>query len=181
MNKMIFAWAALSISAAVVMPACASADGQSTEANAQSADELKRKNDFFSCNADSDCIAVPRAACCNNGYKEAVNKHKTRQYADANVCTQPQICPLFLINDTRVAECNTASKKCEMVAVADIACGGFVRNAHQCPADQDCLTGPVVGRHPDVPGVCAPKQCIQTVECVTTGHFDTTLCQCVAN
>src|SRR6476659_946281 len=31
-------------------------------------------SDFYACAATPDCVAVPKVGCCNNGYKEAVNK-----------------------------------------------------------------------------------------------------------
>jgi hypothetical protein len=63
------------------------------------------------------------------------------------------VCPLACILDTRVAECNAG--KCEMVAIADIACGGFTTNPHKCPEGYDCTLSHI----PDVPGTCteAPK------------------------
>ena len=34
----------------------------------------------FSCAVDSDCIAVPLAGCCDNGYLAAVNKTRSEDY-----------------------------------------------------------------------------------------------------
>ncbi len=87
--------------------------------------EAAAKADYLSCNADSDCMAVAREACCHNGYKDAVNKDKVAAYCTANACqvTSP-LCPHFMVEDTRVAQCNAASHQCEMVEPNTIRCGG---------------------------------------------------------
>jgi len=107
--------------------------------------------DFFACNVDADCVAVPVGGCCQHGTKVAVNSSSVSAYAASVQCTvTPRpFCPLYIINDTRVAECNNTSKKCEMVAVDAIECNGFIRNSHKCPAGDQCLTS-----NPDVPGRC---------------------------
>jgi hypothetical protein len=134
--------------------------------------------DFFACNVDSDCVAVPRAGCCNNGYKEAVNKSEVAAYDAANACANPHpICPLYVINDTRVAECNFQSHECEMIDPAAIHCGGFINPSHQCPAGFTCQLGHI----PDAGGTCVPKTCVQNVFCVQYSHWDSTACACVAN
>lgn len=72
--------------------------------------------DFYACAADTDCVAVPKVGCCNNGYKEAVNKSSADAYKASFTCPTPnQICPHYMINDQRVPECNKTTKKCEMV------------------------------------------------------------------
>jgi len=72
---------------------------------------------FRSCNADADCVAVPRAGCCHNGWKEAVNVSQKDAYEQANACasTRRPICPMYMVRDTRVARCNAQSHLCEMV------------------------------------------------------------------
>src|SRR5580692_5151485 len=60
---------------------------------------------FRSCNADADCVAVPRAGCCHNGWKEAVNVSQKDAYEQANACTRTQrpICPMYMVRDVRIA------------------------------------------------------------------------------
>jgi hypothetical protein len=72
---------------------------------------------YRSCQADADCVAVPRAGCCHNGWKEAVNSSQKDAYEQANACasTRRPICPMFMVRDTRVARCDGQSHLCEMV------------------------------------------------------------------
>ena len=72
---------------------------------------------FRSCGADADCVAVPRAGCCHNGWKEAVNATQKDAYEQAYACTRTPrpICPMYMVRDTRVARCNAQSHLCEMV------------------------------------------------------------------
>ena len=73
---------------------------------------------YLTCSADSDCVAVPREGCCRNGYKDAVNKDRIAEYRRANACKFANpMCPQFIVNDTRVARCNSASHQCEMTVV----------------------------------------------------------------
>jgi hypothetical protein len=109
--------------------------------------------DFYSCKTDSDCVAISQGGCCPNGWLVAVNKSDVKAYDAANVCASQPICPLYVIDDTRVAECNTGSGKCEMVQPDAVRCGGFTTNPHSCPSGYQCeLTGV-----PDVPGTCVAK------------------------
>ena len=72
--------------------------------------------DYLMCSEDSDCIAVPKAGCCNNGYKEAVNKDRVDSYRAANTCKIAHpMCAQFIVEDKRVAQCNRTSHRCEMV------------------------------------------------------------------
>jgi hypothetical protein len=72
--------------------------------------------EYLSCSADSDCVAVDRAGCCHNGYKDAVNASEVEAYRAANACKDAHhMCPMFMIVDKRVARCNTTLKRCEMV------------------------------------------------------------------
>ena len=114
--------------------------------------QLSGKNNFFSCTADSDCVAVPLHACCPNCRKAAVNKDQTDAYA-----AQPQICTMFCtalcVLEERVPQCNFGTGQCEMIAVADIACGGHTPHPHGCPDGLECQgSGLVV----DAPGHCLP-------------------------
>jgi hypothetical protein len=115
------------------------------------ANGLPQTAGYLACSADSDCIAVDRAGCCHNGYKDAVNKDKVAAYKTANACHDPHvICAMFMVNDDRVAVCNTAHNKCEMVKPESIQCGGFIRNAHSCPAGYTCKLSNI----PDAGGTC---------------------------
>lgn len=71
---------------------------------------------FRACQSDSDCVAVPRAGCCNNGWKEAVAVSQKDAYAKANACARAHpICPMYRIRDGRVAKCDTQTRLCTMV------------------------------------------------------------------
>jgi hypothetical protein len=116
-----------------------------------------------SCHTDADCVAVDVGGCCPNGTKVAVNSSHEHAYESSHACKHPgqQVCPLYLINDTRVAECGT-NNKCQMVAIDKIKCGGFVMHPHTCPSGYDCDH---TGKNPDVPGSCVeskPKDCRDT-------------------
>jgi hypothetical protein len=84
---------------------------------------LERKSsvpDFLSCNRDADCVAVDRAGCCHNGWKDAVNKDKVGDYLEANACKERGVmCPTYRVNDTRVAVCDTEKHQCAMVKPKD--------------------------------------------------------------
>jgi hypothetical protein len=70
----------------------------------------------FSCQADSDCVAVPRAGCCHNGYLEAVNVNQVERYSALRACTDATpICPAIQVRDPRVAVCAHAVHQCELV------------------------------------------------------------------
>jgi hypothetical protein len=72
-------------------------------------------NDLVACSADADCVAVDRAGCCHNGWKEAVAAKKVSAYNDAYKCTvQHQMCPMYMVNDGRTPKCD-ATKKCVLV------------------------------------------------------------------
>jgi hypothetical protein len=71
---------------------------------------------FYSCNASTDCVAVPKVGCCYNGYREAVNKGSVLAYKASFVCDNPHpMCPQYLIRDTRVPRCSPTLHRCEMV------------------------------------------------------------------
>ncbi len=108
--------------------------------------------DLTSCNKDSDCVAVEAEACCPNGTKIALNKNEVSAYEAENVCQNPpKVCPLYVILDTRVAECNVTKHACELVKPEDIRCGGFTTNPHQCAKGWTCEASSI----PDVPGTCS--------------------------
>jgi hypothetical protein len=133
------------------------------------------KPDFYSCKADDDCVAVPKKMCCSNCSKEAVNKDMADAYSNQQLVCPAVICPLACFLDTRVAECNHSTHKCEMVAIDAISCGGFVVNPHQCPAGYACEQTVHI---PDAPGKCV-KQCVQNEACVQGDHWDSQACKCV--
>ena len=106
---------------------------------------------FQACAMDSDCVSVARVGCCNNGYREAVNAAQVDAYKRSFTCPPPRpMCPMFMINDNRDAECNNGTHLCELVAVEKIACGGFIKNQHRCPTGFHCQ----LPKTPDVPGTC---------------------------
>jgi hypothetical protein len=109
------------------------------------------------CSTDADCVAVDRGGCCTDGSLFAVNSSSTDDYAAAVACTaNPRpLCPQHIIDDTRVAQCDTSIGRCQMIAPEDIHCGGFIANAHQCPMGYDCQ---LVVNHPDTGGTCVPSQ-----------------------
>ncbi len=122
---------------------CSSADDVS-----QSDEDLK--SGVYACKVDSDCVAISKGGCCPNGWNVAVNKHKVKGYEAGHVCNEQIMCPLYVIDDTHVAECNTGTNKCTMVAPEDIKCGGFTTNPHKCPKGWTCEANKI----PDVPGKC---------------------------
>lgn len=135
-----------------VVACSANTDDASAEPAAESQDQDIKKS-ITACSVDADCVAVPRGGCCQNGYLEAVNKHHTKAYENASKCTlNPRpMCPLFMIRDTRVAQCDSAASQCKMVAIDEIGCGAFSRNSHQCPSGYSCSH---VGVNPDAGGKC---------------------------
>ena len=76
-------------------------------------------DELVACTADSDCVAVDRAGCCHNGWKEAVLAQKADAYADAYKCTQPgTLCTRIMVRDLRVPKCDATSKKCVMATAS---------------------------------------------------------------
>jgi hypothetical protein len=70
---------------------------------------------FRACKSDTDCVAVPRAGCCDNGWKEAVAASQKDAYAQANACTrQRPICPMYKVRDRRVPYCDLQPHLCSM-------------------------------------------------------------------
>jgi hypothetical protein len=154
--KSLFSLVALvALSSASIVACAASAEEPSAEA-AGASEDLTISKSLTSCTLDADCVAVARGGCCSNGFLEAVNKDKVSEYEESTKCTaSPRpFCPLFVIHDTRVAECDTAKRTCKMVQPQDIQCGGFVANLHECPEGFECS---FVGTHPDMPGKCVQK------------------------
>jgi hypothetical protein len=144
-------FALVTLSSASVVACASSTDEQPGEASGSA--DLSISESLTSCEVDADCVAVPRGGCCSNGFLEAVNKDQVSEYEESTKCTESPhpICPLFVIRDTRVAECDTAKRTCKMVRPEDIQCGGFVANLHKCPEGFECS---FLGTHPDMPGKC---------------------------
>ena len=123
-------------------------------------EDSARKNShpsYYKCATDSDCVAVEKAGCCPNGFLVAVNKDKVEAYDKTFACTTPpQMCPLFVVHDTRVAQCNHAKTACEMIDPSKIRCEGFVTPAwqHHCPDGYECKFNTAVR---DIPGTCTAK------------------------
>jgi hypothetical protein len=112
------------------------------------------------CRKDSDCVAVDRVGCCHNGWKEAVAVTAKEAYADSFTCPeQSPICPMYLVRDLRVPECDSTSPaspesgrnadpgrgQCIMVAPSEIACGGSRANARACPSGYRCRPSTTAG------------------------------------
>ncbi len=110
--------------------------------------------EFYQCQTDADCVAVEKAGCCPNGYLVAVNKDEVEAYDTKYACTTPPAsCPMFVVNDTRVAQCDFQAHQCQMIEPTAIRCGGFIapERQHQCPTGFECN---FQGHVPDVPGAC---------------------------
>ncbi|HEX6835984.1 MAG TPA: hypothetical protein VF334_05390, partial [Polyangia bacterium] len=113
----------------------------------------KQHPEFYTCQTDSDCVAVEQAGCCPNGYLVAVNQGEVNAYDTTYACTDADpICPLFVVDDKRVAQCDFSTHQCQMILPTDIRCGGFIAPAlqHACPNGYDCHYTSV----PDLPGSC---------------------------
>ena len=69
---------------------------------------------FRACQSDADCVTVPRAGCCNNGWKEAVAASQKDAYAKAYACTRTPrpMCPMYIVRDTHIAKCDTQQHLC---------------------------------------------------------------------
>lgn len=109
--------------------------------------------EFYTCQTDSDCVAVEKAGCCPNGYLVSVNKDQVDAYDTTYACTEDApLCPQFVVNDQRVAQCDFTSHQCQMILPTDVRCGGFIAPAmqHQCPTGYACHYTSV----PDLPGSC---------------------------
>jgi hypothetical protein len=101
---------------ALVASACSGSDNAQEDTTAASTSEDLSAKAMLACSSDSDCVAIEKPACCPNGMKVAVSSKHVKAYENAHKCTNPpQVCPLFLIDDTRVAACSSKGQ-CEMVA-----------------------------------------------------------------
>jgi hypothetical protein len=116
---------------------------------------LPHLEDFQDCTQDSDCKRVHEEKCCPDGSYAAIAKSQESAYQEADWCpSRPAACPLAMRLDQRVAQCNVGKGKCEMIAIDQIACGGFTQHPHHCPSGYDCV---MARRIADAPGRCAPS------------------------
>ncbi len=167
--KTVLSMLALTVVGSLSVAACAAPTDDATDPEAEpadsTADELRLAK-YNSCKTDADCVAVPTPACCPNGLKSAVNETKVASFEKNNACkVHNQACPRFVILETRVVECNTGTKKCEMVKPEDVKCGGFMMNSHHCADGYSCDH---TGINPDVPGRCT-KDPAPVSDCRDTG------------
>ena len=167
-------FASLALASSLLSVACGGSP-DATEPNASANEDVR--SSLYACHVDDDCVAIAAMGCCPDGSDVAVNKHKVQAYESSHVCTHQQICPNHIVLETRVAQCDNATKKCAMIQPGDIHCGGFIMNAHKCTAGFACE---LQGHVPDVGGTCK-KSCVQTMMCMTNEHFDHVACACVAN
>jgi hypothetical protein len=127
-----------------------------SESNLESG-RKKAHPEFYACETDSDCVAIDQASCCPNGYLVAVNNCEVKAYDKKYACENPPpVCPLFVINDTRVAQCDFTQHQCQMIDPTLIRCGGFIDPSlqHQCPSGFTCQLNAVA----DIPGTCVASQ-----------------------
>jgi hypothetical protein len=112
--------------------------------------------EIFRCDTDADCVAVEQAGCCQNGYMAAVNGTEVEAYETTYACTKAQICPRFVVNDARVAQCDIPNHQCQMIDPSQIRCGGFIapERQHSCPAGWTCKVSTI----PDLPGTCVEEE-----------------------
>jgi hypothetical protein len=101
----------------------------------------------FSCNVDSDCVAVAKAGCCHNGWLEAVGAGAAERYDALYACVDPApVCATYVVQDTRVAVCDRVAHHCGMIAPTDLVCGGIAAQ-HVCPSGFVCQSeGPGADR-----------------------------------
>ena len=82
---------------------------------------------YFRCAKDDDCVAVRYLTnCCYNGLKIAVNHARADAYLRATECAPApgHVCPLFILQDTRVPACRESTHQCEMIAGDERPCDG---------------------------------------------------------
>lgn len=123
--------------------------------------ELDGTHDFAACNKDSDCVKV-ESGCCPLGNYVAVRSAAEDFFHDSLGCAENPVCPKIMVRPSYdMAECNTNTHKCELVAPKDIACGGRTTNPHACPQGYVCQ-----GAANDGTGSCV-KRCggIAGIQC----------------
>jgi hypothetical protein len=104
---------AASLSAAT--PAPPPAASATAEPSAAGDPDTEVGAQFRACKANADCLAVPRAGCCDNGRKVPVAASQKDAYAQANACTRKRpMCPMFRVRDRRVAYCDPQAHQCAL-------------------------------------------------------------------
>ena len=102
-------------------------------------DAVAQMPDLFGCAADADCVAAAKVGCCQNGEKVAVRANAADAYARSFTCPDPHpVCPMYLVQDLRIAECNAGTRACEMVKIEEVRCGGAGKDRHVCPEPYKC-------------------------------------------
>jgi hypothetical protein len=151
--KSVFAFVAVTAFASFGLAACAAAPGAEDAADSTGTSQGEELTaSVTACSVDSDCVAVVRGGCCTTGIKDAVNKDQLDAYREETACSAPTaVCAAIQVQDNRVAQCDTAAKRCTMVHVEDIQCGAFSRNSHECPSGFSCSHA---GINPDLGGKC---------------------------
>ena len=127
---------------------------QDVESGKEDSARRRAHPELYACATDDDCVAVEKAGCCPNGFLVAVNQGEVKAYDTTYACqTPPAACPLLVVHDTRVAQCNFGTHQCEMIDPSLIRCGGFIDPSmqHHCPSGWQCDFS---GHVPDLPGTC---------------------------
>jgi hypothetical protein len=123
-------------------------------------DSARRQShsEYYQCESDDDCVAVEKAGCCPNGFLVAVNSCQVTAYDAKYACDNPgQICPRYIVDDTRVAQCDYTTHQCQMIDPTQIRCGGFIDPSlqHSCPTGFSCQLNSAAA---DLPGTCVASQ-----------------------
>lgn len=106
-----------SASAPTVDSSTAATSGDARVPSPAVVDDAGVPAEFRACNADTDCVAVPRVGCCHNGWNEAVAASRRDAYAASFVCPEAHpICAMVIVRDARAAHCDAASHLCTLVA-----------------------------------------------------------------
>lgn len=107
---------------------------------------------MFACAVDSDCVAIEDDGSCPGGVLVAVNGSYADRYCAAEAPAPD--CTIAAAADVRVANCDFAAHRCQLIAPTEIHCGGFIHPNHGCPAGYAC---DFHGRVPDVGGSCVAR------------------------
>ena len=69
-----------------------------------------------SCEVDADCAIVSDGGCCPHGVKYVVNSSSTDEWDVLSECHENigPVCPLFMIDDTRVKSCDSTLHLCQL-------------------------------------------------------------------
>jgi hypothetical protein len=152
----------LGVMALFFSTATVACSGANPRSDGSTSEDVTGTQNFYACETDSDCVAVPKVGCCSNGWMEAVNKHEVNAYENSFVCNEQIMCPMYVVDDTRVPAC--VADKCQMVdadagapdaagpdAGEDADDGG---SAHvtcmtlECASGYHCCSGPLTANGP---------------------------------